>query len=205
VHPMLPIRTALTGCLAHPGVIGSGVLPAVGCSLVGSALPGIESSGLWVSGSLLGTMASADFPRHFLRGTSPGKNALLPRATAAFTSAPKPEDFAVWCQLVPARRPSMRFLFIGSRVPSSLPPPGRLPFRSWPRVVVSSCFHVWFSYRGLAPHLQRAHAGRTPRDRGEPPEKRSFRAGAGGCSRPAWCRGIGQAVTSAVTSRPDED
>ena len=25
-----------------------------------------------------------------------------------------------------------------------------------------SCFHVWFFHRGLSPHLQRAHAGRTP-------------------------------------------
>ena len=36
------------------------------------------------------TMASADFPRHFLLGISPGKNALLPSATAAFTSATEP-------------------------------------------------------------------------------------------------------------------
>ena len=56
--------------------------------------------------------------------------------------------------VVPARlprRPSMRFLFIGSSVSSSLPSHGRLPFRSWLRVVVFSCFHVWFFYRGLAP------------------------------------------------------
>ena len=55
----------------------------------------------------------------------------------------------------------MRFLSIGSPVSASLPPPGRLPFRSWLHVVVLSCFHVRSSYRGLAPHLQRAHAGRT--------------------------------------------
>ena len=43
----------------------------------------------------------------------------------------------------------------------SLPLPGRLPFRSWLRVVVGSCYHDRSSYRGLTPHLQRAHAGRT--------------------------------------------
>ena len=55
----------------------------------------------------------------------------------------------------------MRFLFIGSSVSPSLPSHGRLPFRSWLQMVVFSCFHVWFSYRGLAPRLQRAHAGHT--------------------------------------------
>ena len=68
----------------------------------------------------------------------------------------------------PPCRPSMRFLFISSPVSSSLPPHGRLPFRSWLRVVVFfHVNHVWFSDRGLSPHLQRAHAGRTqsgPRD-----------------------------------------
>ncbi len=113
-------------------------------------------------GSLLTTMASADFPRHFLRGISPGKNALLPCTTATFTSTTEPVDFAVLCQLVPSRRPSMWFLFISLQVSSSLPPPGRLPFRSWLQLVIS--FHVFmfrFFHRGLSPHLQRAHAGRT--------------------------------------------
>jgi len=55
----------------------------------------------------------------------------------------------------------MRFLSISSQVSPSLPSHGRLPFRSWLQMVVFSCFHVWFSYRGLAPRLQRAHAGHT--------------------------------------------
>jgi hypothetical protein len=46
----------------------------------------------------------------------PGKGTMLPRATTAFTSTGKPDDFAVLCQLVVPYRPSMRFLSIGSRV-----------------------------------------------------------------------------------------
>ena len=83
---------------------------------------------------------------------------------------PRTEPARLRC-VVPARlprRPSMRFLFIGSSVSSSLPSHGRLPFRSWLRVVVFSCFHVWFFYRGLAPHLQRTHAGHTQGERGNP-------------------------------------
>lgn len=84
------------------------------------------------------TTASADFCPDRSRQISPGKTAMLPRATAAFTSTGKPDDFAVSCQLVVPCRPSMRFLFIGSRISPSLPFPGRLPFQSWLRMVVSS-------------------------------------------------------------------
>jgi hypothetical protein len=63
-------------------------------------------------------------------GISPGKSALLPCTTSAFTSTGKPIDFAVLCQLVALYRPSMRCsgsfgpvlsasprnLFIGSQV-----------------------------------------------------------------------------------------
>ena len=45
-------------------------------------------------------------------------------------------------QLVPPRRPSIVFLFIGPSLSSSLPPPGRLPSRSWLQVLVSSYLHV---------------------------------------------------------------
>lgn len=47
-------------------------------------------------------------------------------------------------------------------------------------------------------HFETTHEAE-PAARGEPPPKSSFPAGAGGCSRPAWCRGIGQAVSSAAT------
>ena len=43
---MLPDGTALTGSLAHRGVIGTDVPSVVGRQPTGSALPGIESSGL---------------------------------------------------------------------------------------------------------------------------------------------------------------
>jgi len=99
---MLPAAAALIAPWPS-GFIGGDVLHGVGTFLFGSALPGIESSGLWVSGSLLGTTASADSPSGCPNGASPGKNALLPGATAAFTSASGPFDFAVWCQLVASR------------------------------------------------------------------------------------------------------
>ena len=41
------------------------------------------------------------------------------------------------------------------------PSRGRSPFRAWPLVVVSFIFMFWYSYKGLEPHLQRAHAGHT--------------------------------------------
>jgi hypothetical protein len=116
-----------------------------------SPSPLIETSGFCVSTGGLppparcsATMASADFPRHFLRGISPGKNALLSCTSAAFTSTGKPVDFVVWCPLIVPCRPSMRFLFIGSRFSPSLPSHGRSPFRSWPQLV----FYSHGSYTG---------------------------------------------------------
>ena len=106
-------------------------------------------------GSRLTTMASADFPRHFLRGISPGKNALRPGTTVAFTSTSKPVDFAVWCQLIPRVGLAMRFLFIGLSVSPSLPPPGRLPSRSWLQVVVSSFSCSVFLQGTLTPFATR--------------------------------------------------
>ena len=89
-----------------------------------------------VPGSRLITMASADFPTLQNAGISPGKDALLPDTTALFTSTTEPVDFAVLCQLAPPRRPSIVFLFIGPSLSSSLPPPGRLPSRSWLQRVI---------------------------------------------------------------------
>lgn len=52
-------------------------------------------------------------------------------------------------QLVALFRPSISFLFLGLQVSSSLPPPGRLPFRSWLQPVISfSCIYALGSFRG---------------------------------------------------------
>lgn len=99
-------------------------------------------------GSLRGTTTSADFPRHFLLGISPGKSALRPGTTAAFTSATEPMGFAVLCQLARRVGLGMRFLFVSLPASSSLPSPGRLPFRSWLQVVVLSRFHVLVLLQG---------------------------------------------------------
>jgi hypothetical protein len=139
---MLPSAKALMGC--GPTGLSTGHVPGrVREFLFGLALHihqdfrSLRCNGTDGSPGLLkATMASADFPRAEAKGISPGKNALLPCATAAFTSTAKPVDFAVWCQLIPPCRPFMRFLFIGSQVSPSLPPPGWLPFQSWLQVVV---------------------------------------------------------------------
>ena len=104
---MLPIGAALIGSLAHSGVIGSDILSAVECPPTSSALPDIESSGLFVYTGVSQPPArcSVLWPLLTSRGISsvgisPGKNALLPGTTAAFTSTTEPCDFAVLCQLV---------------------------------------------------------------------------------------------------------
>ena len=140
---MLPIGTAL-GSTSPAGVVGElTVRPAVRTLPLGSALRWVRPPAILTCACALRlvaptTMASADFCPDRSRQISPGKNAMLPRATAAFTSPGKPDDFAVLCQLVVPDRPSMRFLSIGSQVSPSLPSHGRSPFRSWLQMVVSS-------------------------------------------------------------------
>ena len=126
------------------GVNVGGRGAVVGCQPTGSALHERESPGYCASAGCRqpparypASMASADFPGHFLPGISPDKSVLLPGTAAAFTSASEPLGFAVLCQLATPRRPSMRFLSVGPPVSHSLPPHGRLPFRSWLLVVVS--------------------------------------------------------------------
>ena len=154
-HPMLPIGSALIGHLARSGVIGSDILSAVGCQPTSSALHARQDFRFLrlhgrdcAPGLLNTTMASADFSRHFLREISPGKVAVLPRTAAAFTSTTEPVGFAVLCQLVPSYRPSMWFLFISLQVSSSLPPPGRLPSRSWLQLVIYFMFSCFGSFTG---------------------------------------------------------
>ena len=164
---MLPIAAAL-GSTSPSGVFGGlTVRHAVRTLPFGSALRWVSlpvslftraSRPRLVSPT---TMASADFSAACAGEISPGNCTMLPCTTAAFTSTGKPDDFAVLCQLVVPCRPSMRFLFISLQVSPSLPSHGRSPFRSWLQMVVSFIFMFWFSYRGLAPHLHRAHAGHT--------------------------------------------
>lgn len=163
---MLPIEPALVHT-SPSGVVGWGVWFVVRILPFGSALRWVSppvslfkraSCPRLVSPT---TMASADFSSPCNDEISPGNCTMLPCATTAFTSTGKPDDFAVLCQLVVPYRPSMRFLFIGSQVSPSLPSRGRSPFRAWLQIVVSFIFMFWFSYRGLAPHLHRAHAGHT--------------------------------------------
>jgi len=123
-----------------------------------------------------GTMASADFPGHFLPGISPDKNVLLPGTTATFTSTTGPATSLCCAPSSHRDRPCMRFLFVGPPVSASLPSPARLPSRSWLHVVVLSRFHVPVLLQGTstpcrmtwAPHLQHAHAGRTQTSRPVP-------------------------------------
>ena len=172
---MLPIVTTL-GSTSPSGVVGGlTVRPAVWTFPFGSALRWVRLPAILTCSSALRlvsptTMASADFWPDRSRQISPGKSTVLPCTTAAFTSTGKPDDFAVLCQLVVPYRPSMRFLSIGSQVSPSLPSPSRSPFPSWLQMVVSH-FHVWFSYRGLAPHLHCAHAGHTQAGADQPATK----------------------------------
>ena len=168
---MLPIRQALTS--APPtGGIDVHVLPAVGTFPIGSALHRVSPpvslfnrasfSPRLVSPT---TMASADFCPDRSRQISPGKSAMLPCTTAAFTSTGKPDDFAVLCQLVVPYRPSMRFLSIGSQVSPSLPSPSRSPFPSLLQMVVSSFSCLVFLQGTCTPFTSRPCWAHTRRRR----------------------------------------
>jgi hypothetical protein len=157
---MLPIGAAL-GFTSPASVVGEWtVRSTVGTLPFGSALRWVRLPATLTCSHALRlvtptTMASADFCPDRSRQISPGKNTMLPRATAAFTSPGKPDDFAVLCQLVVPDRPSMRFLFIGSQVSPSLPSPGRLPFLSWLQMVVSSFSCLVFLQGTFTPFTSR--------------------------------------------------
>ena len=161
-HSMLPTREALISHLAHSGVIGADVLSVVERSPVSSALPDIKSSGLFhparcaVLRPLLTPLrVTPSGSPHVRTRCFPARPPHLPRRRNRSTSL-------CGANSSPRRRPSMRFLSVSPLVSASLPSPGRLPSRSWLRVVGLSWFHAGSSYKGLAPHLQRAHDGRTP-------------------------------------------
>ena len=173
---MLPIVTTL-GSTSHSGVVGGlTVRHAVRTLPYSSALRWVSPPAILLCSFALRlvsptTMASADSCPDRSRQVSPGKNAMLPCTTAAFTSTGKPDDFAVLCQLVVPYRPSMRFLSIGSQVSPSLPSPGRSPFPSWLQMVVSSFSCLVFLQGTCTPFTSRpcwAHTSRWMRRREAP-------------------------------------
>ena len=148
---MLPIREALTGSLAHTGVIGTDILPVVERSPVSLVLPDIETSGVSVAGIfqpparcavlrplLTSLQVAPSGSPHVRTRCFPARPPHLPRCGNRSTSL-------CCANSSPHRRPSMRFLSVSPLVSASLPSPGRLPFRSWPRVVGLSCHHAGLS------------------------------------------------------------
>lgn len=169
---MLPIEPALVHT-SPSGVVCWGAWRAVRMLPFGSALRWVRPPATLLCNFALRlvsptTMASADFSSARAGEISPGKGTMLPCTTAAFTSTGKPDDFAVLCQLVVPCRPSMRFLFIGSQVSPRLPSHGWSPFRSLASGSSFFTFMFWYFYRGLEPHLHRAHAGFTQGAAGQP-------------------------------------
>ena len=170
-HPersMLPIEEARTGRLAHTGVIGTSILPAVERSLASLVLPDIESSGVVVYTGVFQPPARCAVVRPLLTSLQVAPSGSPHVRTRCFPARPphlpaRPNRATSLCCASSSRRarPSMRFLSVSPLVSASLPSPGRLPSRSWPRVVGLSCHHAGSSYRRLALHLQRAHDGRT--------------------------------------------
>ena len=150
--PQTPHSSHRTGSrcrLAHTGIIGGYVLSAVGCPPTSSALPSIEASGVFVYAGRF--QPPARYPVLWPLLTSQGISSLgSPQVrTRCFPTRPPhlPPRLNLTASLCCASSPhhvglSIRFLFIGPPVSSSLPPPGWLPFRSWLQVVVISHFHV---------------------------------------------------------------
>ena len=144
-HPMLPIGSALTGILAHSGVIGSDILSVVGCQPTSSALHARQDF---------------RFLRLHGRDRAPGLLTLLwPLLTSHGISSVRSPQVRTRCSpaqpphLPPRANQSISLccaslsrrvgLLCGScssarRFPLAFLPTGRSPFRSWLQVVVSS-------------------------------------------------------------------
>ena len=140
---MLPAVAAF-GPISPTGLINGSVCYRVVALLIGSALHRVSPPvSLFKRASSIPrlvsttTMASADFWLNLSSQISSGNDVMLHRTTAAFTSTGIPDAFDVLCHLDAPCRPSIRFLFIGSRFYPSLPPPDQLPFPSWLQMVVS--------------------------------------------------------------------
>lgn len=103
-HPGLPPDP-----LTHSGSLRADAARWSGTSRPVQPFTRIETSGFFVStgdssppARCPATMASADFPRHFLLGISPDKSMLLPGTTAAFTSTAGPRA-SLCCASSPRR------------------------------------------------------------------------------------------------------
>jgi hypothetical protein len=152
---MLPSGKALIGILAHTGVIGTNVLPTVGCQPTSSALPDIESSGVRVYTGVFHPPAHCSVIRPLLTSRGISSSGSPQVRTRCFPARPPhlpPRLNPRFRCVVSVRRIvdglNMRFLFVGPPVSSSLPPAGWLPFQRWLQVVVLSHFHVRFLRQG---------------------------------------------------------
>lgn len=146
---MLPNRAAFTSSLAHSGVIGTGVLSVVERPFASSVLPDIESSGLFVYTGGSPPPARCAVLRPLLTSLQVAPSGSPHVRTRCFPARPphlpaRPNRATSLCGASSSgrARPSMRFLSVSPPVSASLPSPGRLPARSWPRVVGLSRFHA---------------------------------------------------------------
>jgi len=137
------------------GFIGLLILRGIVALLIGSALHGIESSGLNVYAGISLPPARCSLLRPLLTPFYRLRGKGSPQVrTRCFTAQPPHlpprlnRSTSLCCASSSARVGLMRFLFIGSLLSHSLPSPGWLPFRSWPLVVIIFMFPCFGSLTG---------------------------------------------------------
>jgi hypothetical protein len=143
---MLPRAEALTGRLARSGVVGTDILSVVERPFAGSVLPDIESSGLFVYAGCHQPPARCAVLRPLLTslqvaplGSPHVRTRCVPARPPHLPARPNRATSLCGASSSRRARPSMRFLSVSPPASASLPSPGRLPARSWPRVVGLSC------------------------------------------------------------------
>ena len=120
------------------------------------------------------TLRSLIFSCSCPHGACPGKSALLPGTIAAFTSVAGPAILLCCANSSRHRRPCYAVLV---HRPAGFRHPSSRRSVTLPALASRGRYHMFMcgpSDRGLAPHLQRAHAGRT---QGTAPLPRDPRAG----------------------------
>ncbi len=144
--PMLPVGAAHTALRPY-GRLFRGIRPEVGTFLFGSALPDIESSGLQVTG-IFHPPARCSVLWPLLTSRPVARSGPPQVRTRCFMARPPylpPRldlmGFAVLCQLARRVGLGIRFLSVGPPFSASLPPPDRLPSRSWLHVMVVMFSH----------------------------------------------------------------